>query len=370
MKRAYQHRRATPWLLACACLLALPATAATKQAGDVQAEAEMAKARSELARARAELADAARRVAELSRTEAGHDMAAAAQLADGAARARLGVLLGVDLQAGVRIVGVTPGSGAEKAGLRSGDRLLRIRGEAIAGANGEARVEAAREALSRLESGSKVKLTYQRDGREQTVEVAPEPMRVHVFAHRLGGEATAGGVGQARDLAPQLRSEVLQLSLPGACEGDACKAPLLSEALRWNGLHLVALDAQLGRYFGAERGVLVLSRGALPGLQSGDVIQQVEGQAVATPAEAMRQMTRKEPGQQARLTVLRDRSARQVQVTVPERMRSLDFVPAPPAPPAPPSGAEMQPPAPPAPPPPPLPTAEVPPPVPGIPTLV
>src|SRR5690606_24684802 len=237
MKRAYQHRRATPWLLACACLLALPATAATKQPGDVQAEAEMAKARSELARA----------------------------------RARLGVLLGVDPQAGVRIVGVTPGSGAEKAGLRSGDRLLRIRGEAIAGANGEARVEAAREALSRLESGSKVKLTYQRDGREQTVEVAPEPMRVHVFAHRLGGDSTAGGVGQARDLAPQLRSEVLQLSLPGACGGDDCKAPLLSEALRWNGLPLVALDAQLGRYFGAERGGPVLSRGAPPGPRAGDV---------------------------------------------------------------------------------------------------
>src|SRR5690606_35807099 len=168
MKRAYQHRRATPWLLACACLLALPATAATKQAGDVQAEAGMAKARSELARARAELADAARRAAALSRTKAGHDMAAAAQPADGAARVRLGVPVGVAPQAGVRIVGAPPASGASDAGLRGGDRVLRAGGAAIAGAAGEARVEAAREALSRAESGSKVKLAYPRDGREQT----------------------------------------------------------------------------------------------------------------------------------------------------------------------------------------------------------
>lgn len=86
---------------------------------------------------------------------------------------RLGVLLGVDEQSGVRIVGVTPGGGADKAGLKAGDRLLRIRGQAIAGGTGEARVASAREALARLEAGSPVPLTYQRDGRQHEVAVAP-----------------------------------------------------------------------------------------------------------------------------------------------------------------------------------------------------
>lgn|SRR5690606_17039294 len=341
-------RHATPWALAMSCLLALPAQAASSPSQDPACAEELANARGELARARTDLAQAARRVAGLSREQAGPGMGAAARLADDAARPRLGVLLGEDPQAGVRIAGVTPGSAAEKAGLRSGDRLLRIRGKAIAGTSGRGRVEAARQALAQLQSGSRVQLAYQRGGREHTVEVVPEPMQAHVFAQRLSGNAPP---------APQLRNEVLQLSLPGACAGDDCHAPLLSEALRWNGLHLVALDAQLGRYFGTDRGVLVLSQGALPGLQAGDVIQQVEGRAVSTPAEAMRQMTRKKPGEQARLTVMRDHSAHQVQVTVPERMRSLEFVPAPPAPPAPPATPGMAPP--PAPPEPPAPTADV-----------
>ncbi|SRR5690606_4464623 len=359
-------RRATPWLLVCACLLALPAQAAAdankKEAGTA-AGAEAARAAADLAKARADLAEAARRVAELSRTQAG---GAVASLRSAQARPRLGVLLGEDPQAGVRIVGVTPGSGAEKAGLRSGDRLLRIRGKAIAGGTGQARVEAARQALAQLQAGGKVQLTYQRDGREHTVEVAPEALPVRVIAHRISGDGALGeDLAPLRDLAPELRREVLHLARGACADGEECSAPLLGEALRWNGLHLVALDAQLGRYFGTDRGVLVLSQGALPGLQAGDVIQQVEGVAVATPAEAMRRMAQKKPGEQARVTVLRERSARQLQVTVPEPLRALDFVPAPPAPPARPAHPDMPPP--PAPPRPP--TAQLQPPA-SVPLLV
>ena len=45
---------------------------------------------------------------------------------------------------------------------------------------------------------------------------------------------------------------------------------MLAEAFRWNGLNLASVDAKLGRYFGTDRGVLVLSSGPdLAGLQAG-----------------------------------------------------------------------------------------------------
>src|SRR5690606_11272654 len=206
--------QARPWLLALACLLALPARADDGDAARLKA----------LALARSELADAARRVAELSQVAAGSALALESRLDEGARQPRLGVLLGVDPEAGVRIAGVTPGGGAAKAGLRSGDRLLRINGKAIGGSTGEARVEAARKALATLEAGKAVTLAYVRDGREQSVEVVPAPMGPRVMVHQIGRD----GPVHVRELqrlqagAPGLRSEVLRLSQPGACSGEDC----------------------------------------------------------------------------------------------------------------------------------------------------
>ncbi len=348
------HRLA-PFALALGCVLATPAMA---QGND-------AATRKQLEQARADLQDAARRVAELSGAAAMDDgrlqsiRIAAAEAAGTPGKPRLGVLLGVDEQAGVRIAGVTPGGGAEKAGLKTGDRLLKIDGKAIGGTSGEARVEAARTALAGLEQGKPVRVAYQRDGRPHEVAVTPTATQPLVFARTLRNGAGGGivaipelfdGAELARleELGPQLRGEVLRLSHRD-CQGEDCGAPLLAEALRWDGLNLLALEPQLGRYFGTDRGVLVLSQGALPGLQAGDVIQKIEGKPVASPREAMQAMTAKKPGEQAKVTVLRERSARELQVAVPERTRSLEFirVPAPPVPPAPP--ARPAPPAPAAP---------------------
>ncbi|AKC86154.1 PDZ domain-containing protein [Pseudoxanthomonas suwonensis] len=329
-------RRLAPLALSLACALALPAWA----------QDDTAARQKQLEAARADLQDAARRIAELSGESVldGNRIQSIRVAGAEAGKPRLGVLLGVDGQAGVRIAGVTPGSGADKAGLKAGDRLLKVRGKAIAGGSGEQRVEDARKALAGLEKDKPVRIAYQREGRQHEVDVTPGATQALAFTRAFPGSgedfaAVFDGAELARlkELGPQLRGEVIRLSRPGACQGDGCSVPLLAEALRWDGLNLLALEPQLGRYFGTDRGVLVLSQGALPGLQAGDVIQKIEGKAVATPREAMQAMTAKQPGEQARVTVVRDRSAREVPVTVPERMRSLDFIPVPPASPAPPA---------------------------------
>src|SRR5690606_30264955 len=101
-----RHLRLLP--LALVLAMALPAHAAGADSRDRDPE----QVRAELEQARAELQAAARRVAELSR-ELGTRQAL---VSIGDTRPRLGILLGEDEEGGVRIAGVTPGSGADQAG--------------------------------------------------------------------------------------------------------------------------------------------------------------------------------------------------------------------------------------------------------------
>ncbi|KAF1719383.1 PDZ domain-containing protein [Pseudoxanthomonas wuyuanensis] len=315
--------------------------------------------RQELAAARAELQRAAKRVAELS-GGAGRRGAAMAFERSIERKPVIGVLLAPDPEAGVRVTGVTPDSGAAKAGLKAGDQLLRIGGKAIQGDSGEQRSERARAELADLKAGSPISLTYRRDGRERTVQVVPEigqPVMVFNFGNdavaALDAQALAeqvrGSLASLDELdidipaltlgiVPEVQQELQRLGNP-ACNGKDCLLPALTEAFRWNGLNLASLDPQLGRYFGADRGVLVLSTGPeLEGLQPGDVIRKVDGKPVSTPREVMNALRGRPADSQLGVEYLRDRRAGNVRITIPKAMPLRIPLPAvPPAPPAPPA---------------------------------
>lgn len=110
--------------------------------------------------------------------------------------------------------------------------------------------------------------------------------------------------------------EIMNLVLRGDCEGKDCKAPLLAEAFRWNGLNLASVDAQLGRYFGTSDGVLVLSAGELTPLQPGDVIRTIDGKAVTTPREVMDALRGREG--EVPVGFLRDRKTDSAKIRVPK----------------------------------------------------
>ncbi len=311
----------------------------------------------ELEAARADLQRAAKRVAALSRelgvTERPLHIERRIET-----RPILGVLLAPDSN-GVRITGVTPDSGAAKAGLKAGDQLLKVDGKAVTGANDGARLASARAALALLKAGTPATITYRRDGRMQDTKVTPEAGRPAMTIMR----ADTAGIGPyARTLVmrgdeggqPPLFSDMLPLTdlhlgiAPGiqaelqrmedlrGCHGDDCRLPMLAEAFRWEGLNLAAVDKQLGRYFGTESGVLVLSNGAeLEGLQAGDVIRKVEGKPVASPREVMAALRGKPEESRVEVEFLRDRQTRTGDVRLPKA--SPIRVPLPPAPPLPPS---------------------------------
>jgi hypothetical protein len=138
--------------------------------------------------------------------------------------------------------------------------------------------------------------------------------------------------------APMAMDETRNVMFVRDCKGKTpCAQPmLLMDAFRWNGLNLASLDSNLGKYFGTDKGVLVLSAGSqLPGLQAGDVIRSIDGKPVSTPREAMDALRSHQAGDKASLALLRDHRDTSAQVTVPKAM-PLPIPPAPPAPPAPP----------------------------------
>ena len=343
----------------------------------------------ELDAARADLDKAARRFAELHRKYG---------VAKGPIRIErrvlrkpvIGVLLAPDEKSGVRIAGVTPDSAAAAGGLKSGDRIVGIDGQRLKAADGDARVAEARERLGAINAKTPVKLDFERDGKLQTISLTPrvgdrllflpgldaadgdvrvlelgdgklelQADRIRMDALRAEGRARkaeaqarmaeADALRQAEwalAVAPDLRHEIFRLR--SDCQGDDCKLPALAEAFRWNGLNLASVDAGLGRYFGTDHGVLVLSTGQdLAGLQAGDVLLKIAGQAVDSPREAMEALRAQPAEGKVEVEYLRDRKPGSAQVSVP---KALPFrLPAPPAPPAPPPPAPLPPPAPPAP---------------------
>ena len=152
---------------------------------------------------------------------------------------------------GALISAVTPGSPASRAGLERGDVVVAINGESVADSN------ALRNRIAGTRPGSKVALEVLRDGRKQTVHATLDELE----ASRTRASADEG----ERD---------------GRQFGAAGMAvePLTPDVARELGLS------------GRKEGVVVRDvnpdgAAAAAGLQPGDVITQVNGQAVKTPSE-------------------------------------------------------------------------------------
>jgi hypothetical protein len=353
-----------------------PAARPAPAAAPAPRAAPAAARRAELEVARRELERASSRFAEIAQTLAGDEIETALARR-GFDRPVIGVVLSGDEGAGVRLAAVTPKSPAADAGLRSGDRLLRIRGSDIGGKDSDARLATARAAIGHLEKGERVELTIERDGKRRDVTVAAASLPGVVWWR---GETPQGlevmRYLQQPSLPENFPMELGQLAPLAGCgaNGDGCVLQPMAEAYRWRGLRLAALEAKLGRYFGSDRGVLVLTtpNETLPALEPGDVLLRIDGEPVDLPQEVMREMRAKAPGEQIAIEFLRDRKRRTVSVDAPKLARfpllapppppAPPVAPAPPAPVAPPAGVPSLPlpaaPAPPSPPSPPLPPSE------------
>jgi type II secretory pathway component PulC len=251
----------------------------------------------------------------------GHNAFGDYGLVDLGRHARLGLILGGTWgpgvsNAGAVVVGVTPGSPAEEAGLLAGDVITGFNGEELVDDSDHrdiAPMMASRklaELSRRLEEGDKVTLEYERDGTSHQVDLVArrikfDPEIVRQFGNReLGGTFPSHAYG----------------FYPGGGKWFLPRA--------WLDMELVALNPELGEYFSADSGVLVV-RGPEEndplGLKSGDVILSIGGREVRSPEHAMRVLRSYEPEETLTVQIIRQGRSQTLTGSVPESPIDFNF---------------------------------------------
>lgn len=305
-------------LCAAALLLALNTTTAHAAEAPADAKAQAAdieRARAEFKRAREELARAAREMARVSRElHLDNPRAFAYEFVGDPDRAMLGVTIANakakakdGKRAGVRATGVTPGSGADEAGLKSGDLLFGANGAALAADADDERepVQRLREVMDGLKPGDKVRIDYERDGRRASTTVtASRPQ-----------EAVLRMLGWQDDEDFDVLIPPLPPHAPGA-------APAFRHGGADIGLQLARIDDDLAAYFKTRDGVLVVRApdGGTLGLKSGDVIRKINDRSVASPVAAWEELADAKD-QPVKMTVLRQGKELALEGKLPESGR-------------------------------------------------
>jgi predicted metalloprotease with PDZ domain len=269
---------------------------------------------------------------------------------------RLGVILGEpDNGNGNLVIGITPGSGAEAAGIRQDDRLITVAGRDVQ----ENTIQTVREILADREAGETIEVMVQRgDETELTlgVEVGSPVRDMTIIARRLGDMGTEFGremsiIGQRlSEMGGDIEIEVFQ-GLEGLEGLSEIPFPPLPPRLAGLGsaTDLASNHEGLVGYFGTGEGVLVLriAEDNPLNLSSGDVILSLDGQAVNRPVEIGRELMAREPGQDIVLQVMRAGDQIELSGKIPEPtvlgsairsgIQAVRDIPAPSTPPVPPA---------------------------------
>jgi S1-C subfamily serine protease len=227
---------------------------------------------------------------------------------------RLGVTIGNDATGavkGVAIVGVTPGSAADDAGLRSGDTITSINGESLAAPDAAEATEKLLDFMSGVEMGDTLDLGYLRDGKSGEVQVEPRPVESRVFAF------SGNGRGFAMPSAPEV---AVVPGVPPAHNTYAFRWQMGG----WGDLEMIELNEGLGKYFGTDEGLLVVNAPDSTALQleDGDVIQKIDGREPTSVRHALRILGSYQAGESLKLEIMRDKKRKTLEVEIPNDLSS------------------------------------------------
>jgi predicted metalloprotease with PDZ domain len=305
------------WVAGC-CLVSGSAQAAQPQPaagphGDTDIETQLEAARMQLERA-------AKEVARLS-MQVGNPLFEQAMTRN---QRRRGSAIGVEIATeagpdGARVLDVSPGGAAAEGGVRAGDVIAAINGTQIKGDDAGSQVV---QLIDAAQPDSKLKVRVMRNGKPEDLVVVPRAVfGYEAYAHTypwVPPYADAPGVPRA-PVAPLVAGNRGRVADRTLMMGWPATAPIFS-AVELANMQFAVLTPQLGRYFGTEKGVLVLR--APPGpdfkLQDGDVILSIDGREPTSAAHAMRILASYQPGEKIALRIMRDRKPVDLDVKLPD----------------------------------------------------
>ena len=211
---------------------------------------------------------------------------------------------------------VTPDGPADKAGLKAGDIITRFNGTALGGvkgddAEGSGPAQKLVELARKLEPGDTVEVEYRRDGSARKAKIVAQDLTPWGWRDRFRMEMPPGGTDfdarAAADAHDARRRPGRSPRVHGGRTGRAGSG---------NGL-----NPELGEYFGAKEGVLVLEtpRDSTLPLKAGDVIVAIDGRTPTSEAHARRILRSYDGGETAKLEILRKQKKLTLSWKVPER---------------------------------------------------
>lgn len=281
------------------------AEAARREAAEQREAAarERADLEGEIARARRDLEQAAREVARLS-AELARPMVQDVQRRFRYTGQR--VMLGInidDTERGVLVAGVTPNGPAADAGIAVGETIVAIDGANLAVPRGSANgrqspSELLFAQLANVDPGESVALrVLAEDGAERDVTVV------------------------ARELSPSVW--LRGVSPPNPPVWRDMRGPwfgVFDGRNPWQEMQLVALTPELGEYFGASKGLLVVRGPQSDALQlrDGDVILDIGGREPTSPEHALRILGSFQPGEVMKITVMRKQRRQTLEFAMPD----------------------------------------------------
>ena len=324
----------------------------------------MAVMRKELNRTHQHLRESSRAVARVNRDLARANMATEAStfIISTGDRPVLGVILGDFDDVGVQILGVSPDGPAERAGLEAGDVIVALSGRVLSAVDetGNTR-KGLNIALNDIKAEEPVIVSVERGNDSLDLTIVPEvrePLSWQSVVRFPSAPVAPSHVGETvrieRIVVPEINTEALTEQIEQMrveieerrvfieSRGDAPQSELhyefqfddmsdmgdfaLHDTNAWFGMPLAAglrlaeVDPALGEYFETDRGVLVLkAKEDNPLLlQSGDVVLNLHGTDVNSPAEFMRALRDFEPGEELVIDIKRNRKSKTLKPVIEE----------------------------------------------------
>lgn len=232
-------------------------------------------------------------------------------------QARIGVMVQMEAdkendKLGATIKDVVEDGPAEKAGLKEGDIITRFNGTSLGGLKaddddvsgpGSRLVKLAQ----KLDKGDTVQVEYRRGGENRKATIVADEISGSYSFSVPGGMMSPRGFG----------------TVPGGRlfmqPGGRNFSFRLGEFGGMGGLELTDLSPELGEYFGARSGVLVLKvHDSAIGLKPGDVITAIDGRTPSSESHVHRILSSYESGETAKIEVLRKQKKVTVSYKVPE----------------------------------------------------
>jgi S1-C subfamily serine protease len=291
--------------------------------------ADADKARRELVELRREMQELTRKMAALSSElgEGGPRSYAYRYLGD-PDRAIVGVVLGAS-EGKVTVGAVTPDGPAARAGLRGSDVIVAIDHQPVAADSARASVEKAKSLLANLKEGQKVAIDYLRDGKQSSATLVAERREAWSWPMLMNEDPEHPFFANdrpfpAKDFDARVRADVERATHEAeraaaidhkrvAAEAERATREAMKRlprhlAMPWWGLNLAPLNADLGRYFGTDKGVLVIAADpdSLPGIRAGDIITRIADEPVERPEDALRALRDQESGKDVPIRILRE----------------------------------------------------------------